>query len=461
MIYSLARTGLVALASMLIFTSMSAHGQGPEGHGYLDILDENLVEGANWSVDPNGRKELREGGFNSSTYLYMTGQDSPISIRGLNIPIRENPGPGEFRFLSFAWRKWGSGPIAIKFELSNPENQEGSLGAKDDYTLYAGERPPKKGKGLQLTDQLGGGWQDMPLDLWQTFGEFTVTGLTFIVESRDAGFDAVAFAATLDGFSSSAPLVQPKIADSVETGESAPSSNSEAVREDGTTDEVKIDWAGQIKAGGIWMYPLYVCAIAAMVISVQRLLTIRESRLAPPALCQALGHGAAKGNFESVIKACDANPSTLANVVRFILEHPHAGIDVVNQTAGDIASRDIRGHLARIYPLSLISSISPLLGLLGTIIGMVEAFGIVALYGDEGGASILSDSISKALITTAAGLIVAIPCIAVYFTLKNRIMTFATLIEVEVEQLITHLYLRPGSNAGSGVMANETHLGNS
>lgn len=53
---------------------------------------------------------------------------------------------------------------------------------------------------------------------------------------------------------------------------------------------------------------------------------------------------------------------------------------------------------------------------------MVEAFGIVALYGDEGGASVLSDSISKALITTAAGLIIAIPCIAVYFTLKNRIM---------------------------------------
>ena len=75
------------------------------------------------------------------------------------------------------------------------------------------------------------------------------------------------------------------------------------------------------------------------------------------------------------------------------------------------------------------------------IVGMVEAFGIVALYGDEGGAGILSDSISKALITTAAGLIIAIPCISIYFILKNRIMGFASVIEVEVENLVTDLYL--------------------
>src|SRR5690606_32105728 len=106
----------------------------------------------------------------------------------------------------------------------------------------------------------------------------------------------------------------------------------------------------------------------------------------------------------------------------FIFEHINAEREIVSQTAGDIAVRDVRIHLTRIYPLSVISSLSPLLGLLGTIVGMIEAFGLVALYGDEGGSAILSNSISLALITTAGGLIVAIPCIAWYFILKNRIM---------------------------------------
>ena len=88
---------------------------------------------------------------------------------------------------------------------------------------------------------------------------------------------------------------------------------------------------------------------------------------------------------------------------------------------------------------------------MGTVVGMIEAFGLVALYGDEGGASILSDSISKALITTAAGLIIAAPAIALYFIIKNRIMRMASLVEVEVENVITTLYLEEDNSKGTDV----------
>ena len=93
---------------------------------------------------------------------------------------------------------------------------------------------------------------------------------------------------------------------------------------------------------------------------------------------------------------------------------------------------------------------------------MIEAFGLVALYGDEGGASILSDSISKALITTAAGLIIAAPAIALDFIIKNRIMKLASLVEVEVENVITTLYLEGDSTdmniPGSKEEKHETKL---
>jgi putative tolQ-type transport protein len=204
---------------------------------------------------------------------------------------------------------------------------------------------------------------------------------------------------------------------------------------------VQIDWGAQIKAGGTMMYPLYLLGLIALVIAIQRLITSRQGRLAPKPLCKSVNECLANGDLKGALAACDKYPSTLANSLRFIFEHVKAGREAVSQTAGDMAARDIRTHLARIYPLSVIASLAPLIGLLGTVVGMIEAFGLVALYGDEGGASILSDSISKALITTAAGLIIAAPAIALYFIIKNRIMRMASLVEVKVEEVITKLYL--------------------
>lgn len=240
------------------------------------------------------------------------------------------------------------------------------------------------------------------------------------------------------------------------------------VYEEGTTNEdeqpqgVQIDWAAQIKAGGFMMYPLYLLGLLALVIALQRLLTSREGRLAPKGLRKTVSECLAQGDLKGAIAACDKYPSTLGNSLRFIFEHVKAGREAVSQTAGDMAARDIRTHLSRIYPLSVIASLSPLIGLLGTVVGMIEAFGLVALYGDEGGASILSDSISKALITTAAGLIIAAPAIALYFIIKNRIMKLASLVEVEVENVITTLYLEGDSTdmntPGSKEEKHETKL---
>lgn len=431
---------LFTVVLLLVPSWAGASGPAPSP-SVLTILDEDLTDGATWDPVEFADRPLRNGGHESASYLYLKPGDTPLSIRDLSLPIREHPGPGEYRFLSYAWRKWNGKPIALRLDPGDTA-ETNAAGHRHNFTLYAGDHTPGGGPGLRISERLGGSWQEVPIDLWKLFGDFTVQGLTFLVESRDAGFDSISFARAQEDFDSAAPLIQPQVAPAVEIDTAEPEIEIPADTSSSEVDEVRIDWAGQIKAGGFWMYPLYACALTALAISIQRLLTIREDRLAPRELREALQQATSTGDFDALLDSCGRHPSTLADVTRFVLEHRHASIEVVNQTAGDIAARDIRGHLSRIYPLSLISSISPLLGLLGTIIGMVEAFGIVALYGDEGGASILSDSISKALITTATGLIIAIPCIAVYFTLKNRITGLATVIESEVEQLVTTLYLR-------------------
>ena len=318
-------------------------------------------------------------------------------------------------------------------------------GKKYDFTYIAGE--PKdlinQLKGLDLGDKPGH-WMVMTRDLWKDFGNITLTGMSFICpERRDAGFDEIFLAKTQDDIKNAPKVLPSEVATVVPAVEEDDElMYDEAVSDSIAADQgVHIDWGAQIKAGGTMMYPLYLLGLIALVIAIQRLITSRQGRLAPKPLCKSVNECLANGDLKGALAACDKYPSTLANSLRFIFEHVKAGREAVSQTAGDMAARDIRTHLARIYPLSVIASLAPLIGLLGTVVGMIEAFGLVALYGDEGGASILSDSISKALITTAAGLIIAAPAIALYFIIKNRIMRMASLVEVKVEEVITKLYL--------------------
>ena len=273
-----------------------------------------------------------------------------------------------------------------------------------------------------MDDSVSGRWTVVTRDLWKDFGDFTLTGVSFICPmGRDAGFDAIILGQSQDAFKNAPAVLPSQVTESIDFDDDG-NMILEGYFEEERMEEsegIDIDWAAQIKAGGIWMYPLYLLAFLAIIIGIQRSITSRTDILAPKKLRKEVKQNLQSDNIEGALQACKKYPSTLAKSLTFIFEHMNVEREIVCQTAGDMAARDVRIHLSRIYPLSIISSISPLLGLLGTIVGMINAFGLVALYGDEGGSAILADSISLALITTAAGLIVAIPCIAWYFILKT------------------------------------------
>jgi biopolymer transport protein ExbB len=113
----------------------------------------------------------------------------------------------------------------------------------------------------------------------------------------------------------------------------------------------------------------------------------------------------------------------------------HADISVI---AGDLASREMRQHLLRAYPLAVVATISPLLGLFGTVYGMIGAFESVALAGEMGDPSVMAGDISYALITTALGLVIAVPALAVYHFLRIR----TRLLSLSLEEQASHLMSR-------------------
>lgn len=413
----------------------------------FEIFNENIAKGTSWLN--KSAEYVRQGGpiriDSIPYYIYLNDVDKIAQLTGLSIPIRENPGPGEYRYITFTWIKWGGNQIGLK--LNHKKNDRG-LGTKFNYTYVAGtvdeNSPDKKLNGFLISESSPGNWTTITRDLWKDFGEFNMTGVSFLCpERRDAGFDGVFLGKNLDAFNGAPPVIPTGVTEAINVDDDSDltldSGTDENSQDEGMS--VNVDWAAQIMAGGFMMYPLYLIGLIAVIIAVQRFMTAKEDRLAPKELREEVRKAIKNNNLDNAIIACDKYPSTLAEALRFIFKHKHAGMDVVSQTAGDIAARDIREHLNRIYPLSVIASLSPLLGLLGTIVGMIEAFALVAMYGDEGGAAILSDSISKALITTATGLIIAAPSVAVYFIIKKRIMRLASIIEVEVENTITELYL--------------------
>ena len=430
----------------------------------FELFSTKIPEGARWS---EGKSFVRDGGFSSESnnYIYV-GPDQNAELTNLSIPIREHPGEGEYRYITFVWVKWGGTQIGLRF-LTKDEGAD-AKGRAFDYTYTAGPGEPDNqkriAKGLSVVDRAQG-WVVVTRDIWKDFGDFTITGVQFLCpERRDAGFDEIFFAKRESDFQN-APEVLPSeaakpIPDILGSGSRAQTELPSAVSPvDSPEHGVRIDWSAQIRAGGFMMIPLYLLAIVAFAITLQRLKFSGAAAIAPQPLIDAVNAALETGDFDRAETVCRNDVSTLGRALEYLLKHRTAGREAVSQTAGDIAARDIRTHLSKIYPISIISSLAPLLGLLGTVVGMIEAFGLVALYGDEGGASILSDSISKALITTAAGLIIAVPAVAAYYLLKNRIMGQASRVEAELEHVITVLYLEHGetNNETSSAAGEDDH----
>lgn len=432
------------------------------------LFEDKIPAGSRWATD--GDVE-RDGGpaRNSKKYIYLNPDLSPANLTGMSLRIRENPGPGEYRYITFKWIAWGGDRLGLRF-LTNSKGK----GSKFDYT-YAAGRMDSLLSGLQIDETAPGNWITVTRDLWKDFGDFTLTGLSFICpDRRDAGFDDVFLGQTDKVFSDSPGVLPTKVAKPVAVKEAeltlddiespskgTPSGDSSSLAEndslqvasspegmigdedaDEFEDGLNVDWLQQIQSGGIWMYPLYALAFFAIVIAILRLILSRRSRLAPKKMREEVRTALAINDIEGAITICEEYPSTLSESLKYIFEHRTEDREIVSQVSGDMAGREIREQLDKIYPLSVVSSLAPLLGLLGTIVGMIEAFGLVALYGDDGGPSLLSNSISLALITTAAGLVIAIPAIALYFYLRRNIKSTATIMEEELEHALTLIYLR-------------------
>ena len=175
------------------------------------------------------------------------------------------------------------------------------------------------------------------------------------------------------------------------------------------------------KAGGPAMWPLAICSLIALTITIERLFVLRQSRILQPTIVERMTGLAEGGRVDRALELCREQPGIFTNIVAPGLERATAGDgESVAKEAVEDAGRHETGRLNRyLGTLGTIVGISPLLGLLGTVLGMIEVFKTIAEAGGSQ-AEQLSAGISQALVSTATGLLIAIPALVAYNYLTEK-----------------------------------------
>jgi biopolymer transport protein ExbB len=143
-----------------------------------------------------------------------------------------------------------------------------------------------------------------------------------------------------------------------------------------------------------------------------------------------------KGHFEEAASICDNNPTPITNLMKVGIDHRQFSETEIKESIMNAANLEIP-NLERFLPaLGTVAHIAPLLGLLGTVTGNIEAFGVLGTFAGGGDPMALASGIAEALLTTAAGIVVAIPAIIFYNNLVSRVNHIIIRLENRVSELL-------------------------
>lgn len=174
--------------------------------------------------------------------------------------------------------------------------------------------------------------------------------------------------------------------------------------------------------GGLMMYPIALCSFVLTVFTFERFISLRSGRVIPRPFVKRLIEQLQQGQIdrEEALELCERNPSPIAAILTAAVKKYGRSAVEVEQAVLDAGERESNLLRRNMRLLNAISNVSPLLGLLGTVLGMIQAFNDIASAQAMGRPDLLAGGISQALLTTAAGLLVAIPAYLIYMFFLGR-----------------------------------------
>lgn len=194
-----------------------------------------------------------------------------------------------------------------------------------------------------------------------------------------------------------------------------------------------------IVSGGWLMLPIIACSIVTIAITIERFWALNPSKIVPPNLLGQVWNWIQTNQMDSEKLKELRRSSPLGRILAAGLSNSRHGRDVMKDSIEETASQVIHEMERFLNALGTIASVSPLLGLLGTVFGMIEVFNQIVLQG-SGNPGALAGGISVALITTAAGLCVAIPAMLAHRFFLRRLDTLVVTMEQEAVKLVDALH---------------------
>ena len=184
-----------------------------------------------------------------------------------------------------------------------------------------------------------------------------------------------------------------------------------------------------IVSGGPIMWPLGVCSVVALAFVVERFLRLRSRVLGSERFGQRVLDATRAAGPEAGLQVARSEATPLARLLTTTFELADRPQGEREKRVEDLATTEVKRLGANLRPLMIVYVVAPLLGLLGTVWGLIEAFATVALKGGLGRPEMLANGVYQALVTTAAGLAIAIPTVVAYYHFKGRVERFSRRVE--------------------------------
>ncbi|KAA1188225.1 MotA/TolQ/ExbB proton channel family protein [Pseudohalioglobus sediminis] len=194
-----------------------------------------------------------------------------------------------------------------------------------------------------------------------------------------------------------------------------------------------------LTAGGWLMVLIVLCSIVVLAICIERLITLNPKKIAPPHLLATVWKQLKAGEMDAARLKTLKQSSPLGRILAAGLGNAYHGREVMKESIQEAAQHVVHDLERYLNTLGTIAAIAPLLGLLGTVLGMIKVFAEIMAQG-TGNASVLAGGISEALITTAAGLTVAIPALAMHRYFVGKIDGIVVELEQETIKLVDALH---------------------
>jgi len=196
-------------------------------------------------------------------------------------------------------------------------------------------------------------------------------------------------------------------------------------------------WAILVKGGPV-MIPLAILSVMGLAVIIEKLINLRSQRVLQTEIISCVESVKTPADIPMAIKICERYDTPFANIVRTGLEGYGSPLVLIRQEMEDIGRHEVRRLSRFLVVVETAAAAGPLLGLLGTVFGMIRVFAVVGVAG-VGQPGVLAGGIAEALITTAAGLCIGVPALIAFNFLDSRVDDFASRIESYAHLLLKNI----------------------